>query len=336
MTRLTGENRIIRLLQERYQADSSWLEKGIGDDAAVITPRNASEHQVITTDMLLEDVDFRREWTTPRLLGIKSIAVNLSDLAAMGARPVFYTVSLAIPPGISERWITEFYDGMTETGISHDAKLIGGDLSSSESKIVISITAVGESVNRKVLYRSGGLPGDALYVTGTLGRSAAGLRLLQAGCRQTRSRARQQALDAHRRPEPRCEMGLWLAQSGLVHCMMDLSDGLSMDLPRLCAASGVGADIHLESIPVFHKAVLRDGDPVELALHGGEDYELLFSVPNAGRKLLEQRYPSRFPGITMIGEMTAKAGTIMISGPGKKRRRLPERGYDHFSGAGRG
>ncbi|HSW40052.1 MAG TPA: thiamine-phosphate kinase [Acidobacteriota bacterium] len=335
MTRLTGENKIIQLLKDRYQTSSPWLEKGIGDDAAVISPRNAFEHLVITTDMLLEGIDFRPEWTTPRQLGIKSLAVNLSDLAAMGVRPCFYTVSLAIPPGSSERWIREFYDGVTGLGNAHNAKLIGGDLSSSDGGIMISITAVGESLNRKVLYRSGGRPGDTLYVTGTLGRSAAGLALLKAGYRKSRSGPRQEALSAHRTPEPRCDEGVWLAQSGLVHGMMDLSDGLSIDLPRMCAACGAGAEISREDIPCFKKAVLWNGDPEEFALHGGEDYELLFSAPKAKIKALENSYPSRFPPITRIGEMTAESGKILLRGPGKEKRPLPQRGYDHFSGAGK-
>jgi thiamine-monophosphate kinase len=149
MSKLTSENKIIELLRDRYPAKSPLLKKGIGDDAAVFRPRRAGEYLLITTDMLLEGIDFRCEWTTPCQLGHKSIAVNLSDLAAMGARPRFFTVSLAIPSGFTERWIQEFYDGLTECGSSHGAVLIGGDLSSSKSGILISITALGESLNRR-------------------------------------------------------------------------------------------------------------------------------------------------------------------------------------------
>jgi thiamine monophosphate kinase len=142
MPKLTSENRLIQLLQHRYPAKSALLKKGIGDDAAVVRPRNADEYWLITSDMLLEGVDFRTEWTTPRRLGYKSISVNLSDLAAMGARPRFFTVSLAFPTGISERWVLEFYDGLTQPAGSKGAKLIGGDLSRSKNGILISITAV--------------------------------------------------------------------------------------------------------------------------------------------------------------------------------------------------
>jgi thiamine-monophosphate kinase len=226
MPRLTSENRIIGLLRDRYEAKNAFVKMGIGDDAAVIRPPGAREYLLITTDMLVEGIDFRREWTTPRNLGCKSIAVNLSDLAAMGARPLFFTVSLAVTAGISERWITDFYEGLTNPDYSMDARLIGGDLSHSQGGAVVSIAALGESINRKVLYRKGGRPGDLLYVTGVLGRSAAGLKLLQKGYARSRSRSRQEAIRVHQNPESRCKAGIWLAQCGLVHCMMDLSSNV--------------------------------------------------------------------------------------------------------------
>jgi thiamine-monophosphate kinase len=334
MPKLSGENRIIQLLQNRYSLKSAVLKRGIGDDAAVIRPKQAGEYWLITTDMLLEGIDFRYEWTTPRRLGGKSIAVNVSDLAAMGARPRFFTVSLAASAKISERWIMELYDGLTDPRSSKGAQLIGGDLSRSGNDIMISVTALGESLNRKVLYRSGGRAGDLFYVTGTLGRSAAGLRLLQAGCLHPRSQAQQEALQVHQMPEPRCEVGIWLAQCGFVSCMMDLSDGLSMDLPRMCSASQVGADIQLADLPIFPKSRIWDCDPASFALHGGEDYELLFAVPKSKRHLFEKSYPSKFPKITNIGNMTRNVGKIWLIDSEKKRHRLVEGGYDHFRPSG--
>jgi thiamine-monophosphate kinase len=333
MPKLT-ENRIIRLLAGRYPAASRLVKKGIGDDAAVIRPRHADEYWLVTADMLLEGVDFRREWTTPRALGRKAIAVNLSDLAAMGARPRFFTVSLAVPSGVGERWILELYRGLTALGGSKGAHLIGGDLSRSESGVMISVAALGESLNRKILFRSGGRAGDLLYVTGVLGRSAAGLRLLETAGLHPRSPGQKEAVRAHRTPRPLCEAGVWLAQCGLVSCMMDLSDGLSMDLPRMCSASGVGAEIRTADLPLFSESRLWGCDPVELALHGGEDYELLFAVPEAKRPQFEKNYPPDLSRITPIGKMTGNAGRIWILGPGACRRRLPGRGYDHFRGPG--
>jgi len=327
---LDSENELIRLLQDRYRIKNPLVKKGIGDDAAVLCPRHAEEYWVITTDMLLENIDFRRRWTTPGDLGRKSIAVNLSDLAAMGARPRFYTVSLALPGDISRKWILEFYDGLTEPGSSMGAMLIGGDFSRSESGISISIAALGESLRRKILYRSGGQAGDLLYVTGTLGKSAAGFKLLEKGFGRARSGPQKAAVQAHQRPEARCEAGLWLAQSGLVHCMMDLSDGLSMDLPRMCAAGSVGAEIDAANLPIFGESAQWGLDPLKLALHGGEDFELLFAVPGSRAELLKRTYPVHFPKISCIGNLTGNAGAVWIREPGKKRRRLREGGYDHF------
>jgi thiamine-monophosphate kinase len=331
MPSLTSENIIIQLLRDRYAVKNPLVKKGIGDDAAVIHPAHSREYLLITTDMLLEGIDFRCDWTTPRRLGSKSIAVNLSDLAAMGARPQFFTVSLAVPGRISERWILDLYEGMTKTGSSYGVQLIGGDLSHSNSGIMISITVLGESLNRKVLYRSGGRAGDLLYVTGILGRSAAGLRLLEDGCAKSLSKSKRDALHAHHLPVPRCETGLWLAQCGMVHCMMDLSDGLSVDLPRMCAASGIGAEIYSTALPVFGESKLWGCNPIELALHGGEDFELLFAVPASKSFLFEKTYPPRFPKAAKIGKLTRDPGSVWMIEPDKKRRRLSERGYDHFS-----
>ena len=325
-----GENEIIAHLIKHCAFPHPMLKKGIGDDAAVWLAAGAKEYQLVTTDMLVEEVDFRRGWISPRELGRKSIAVNLSDLGAMGARPRFFTVSLGMPANVTKRWIREFYDGLTACGFEHGAVLVGGDLSRAD-KITISITAFGESENRKITYRSGGQPGDLLYVTGTLGKSAAGLKLLQQGIiTQSRSGSRREALRAHRTPEPRCAVGQWLAQRSDVRCMMDISDGLAADLPRMCAASGVDADINTEKIPVFAESALWGCDPLELALSGGEDYELLFAVPRAKKHFLKN-LPQAFPPVTHIGTMIEGNGKVWISGDGVARRRLTVGGFDHFS-----
>ena len=322
------ENKLIQFLQNRYRAKSGLLKKGIGDDAAVIAPEKAGEYWLITTDMLLEKIDFRLEWTTPKLLGGKAISVNLSDLAAMGARPRFFTIALAIPKKISQCWIRDFYDGISE--YAQGAQLIGGDLSRTESDISISVTAFGESMNKKVLYRSGGNPGDVLYVTGILGKSGAGLRLLQSGEGRSRSRKKQDAMRTHNLAHARCEVGMWLAQSGLVNCMMDLSDGLSTDLPRLCAASRVGAEIEAADLPVFADAAEWGLDPTDLALNGGEDYELLFSVPKSKQPFFEKQYPKKFPQLTRIGAFTPDKGRILLKNKDQKPRKLIALGFDHF------
>jgi thiamine-monophosphate kinase len=327
-----SENGIVRWLEKRFPGSPRGVRLGIGDDAAVIHPGGADEYWVVTTDMLVEGVDFRPGWLRPRELGHKSLAVNLSDLAAMGARPRFYLVALALPTDVTEKWVEDFYRGMARLGERHAAALLGGDLSRSPSGLQITVTAVGESRNRRFLRRSGGRPGDFLYVTGMLGRAAAGLELLRRGITVGRSRAERSALEAHRMPEPRCAAGEWLAASGLVRCMMDISDGLSVDLPRLCAASRCGAEIDAGNLPLFESARRWGADPLELGLHGGEDFELLFAVRMDAARRLERLYPDSLPPIRRIGRLTG-TGRVLIRHPGRPPAPLPPLGFTHFRDA---
>ena len=325
----SSEDRITGWLRARTPGGPRVLV-GIGDDAAVV--RATREHTVLTTDMLLEGVDFRRDWTTPRALGKKAIAVNVSDLAAMGARPLFFTVALALPGGLPPRWVRELHRGLTDPGSARGAKLVGGDLSRSDAGVVISITAIGETVGRRVILRSGGRAGDLLYVTGVLGRSAAGLALLCAGRLRGRTAAEREALLAHHLPEARCEEGAYLAARGFARAMMDLSDGVSTDLPRMCAASRVDAEIDPDLLPLFPAARRWGCDPLALALDGGEDFELLFAVPKAKARGLEKLWPPRLAPITRIGRLVAGSGKVWLAPPGGKRRPLPKGGFDHFRG----
>jgi thiamine-monophosphate kinase len=328
------ENGIVRLIQRRFQAKDSSVIRGIGDDAAVLRWAGARNNWVITTDMLLEDIDFRASWLTPAELGHKALAVNLSDLAAMGAAPRFYTVALAMPATVARKWIESLYGGMAKLARRFGAVLIGGDLSRSPMGVQISITAIGEMTG-KPAYRSGGRPGDVLYVTGTLGCAAAGLQLLMRGQSQGENAAQKRALAAQRTPQPRCDAGSWLARSGLVRSMMDLSDGLSMDLPRLCAASKTGAVLYSEQIPAFEAAGKWGMDPIELALNGGEDFELLFSVPASKAGRLEKTYPSTFPPITRIGVLSPSRSLRIGAHPGVRCIPLVRSGFDHFQKAQR-
>ena len=325
-----SEGKIIDFLRRQFNARSAALRKGIGDDAAVIHPAGADEDWIISTDMLIEGVDFHRSWASPGQLGHKALAVNLSDLAAMGAQPRFLTVALGIPDDVSEQWIHAFFKGLKKLGIIYKAHLIGGDLSRSPSEIQISITVLGESVHRKTTYRAGGKPGDAIYVTGTLGLAFAGLRLLQGGVRQASTQPERRALVAQRTPQPRCAEGLWLAQSGYVRCMMDLSDGLSSDLPRLCTESGTGAEVNLSRLPVFVESANLHFDPIELALHGGEDFELLFCVKSRESEAFEAAYPKHLAPIRCIGNLTANPAIVQMAREGMPGLPLMPAGFDHF------
>jgi len=326
----SSEDEIIELVRKRFTRRGPLIEKGIGDDAAVIRGPGSRARWVITTDMLVEDIDFRRSWTTAAQLGHKALAENLSDLAAMGAQPRFYTAGLALPREVTHRWLTGFYGGLKGLGDRYGAALIGGDLSSSRSGVFISVTAVGTTGTHDCVYRHGGRPGDLLCVTGVLGRSAAGLRLLESGVRHSRRAAECQALEAHRSPEPRCQSGIWLARSGLVRCMMDLSDGLSVDLPRLCRASGTGATIDASALPLFQECASWGCDPLSAALHGGEDFELLFSVASCNVAVLLKQYPKHLPPLSVIGALTARPGVQMVRAPGNKAVKLLPHGFDHF------
>jgi thiamine-monophosphate kinase len=324
------EDRMVEVFRRISAPRVSSLRVGIGDDAAVVRPAGAREDWLITTDLLLEDVDFRRNWSTPAQLGHKALAVNLSDLAAMGARPRLFFVSLALPSECRSGWIRSFYRGMISLGKRWDAGLAGGDLSRSDSGILISITAVGESASRKVLLRTGAKPGDLLCVTGTLGKAAAGLSLLEAGRCRGRNAAERAALSAQRTPEPRCEVGHWLAKRRLATAAMDLSDGLSSDLRRLAASSGVGATVDGSRLPVFTDSARWGFDPLRLALHGGEDFELLFTVPARRLAQLMQRYPPGFPPISVIGSITRHRRIQWRPAPDARLSALEPLGWDHF------
>ncbi len=318
------------MLRHEFGARSGLVATGIGDDAAVLRLPGAKEKWALTTDMLVENIDFRRSWQTPEQLGCRALAVNLSDLAAMGARPRCYTVALGLPAGIGERWIAAFYRGLATEGALHGAVLVGGDFSRTPADIVISIAAIGESVHGRLLFRSGGKSGDILYTTGTLGRAAAGLALLLKGEIRGRTTAEKEAIKAHRTPSPRCKVGLWLAKCGMAGALMDLSDGLSMDLHRLCRASECGAEICLSRLPLFRESRVWGCDPAALALHGAEDFELLFSIRAGEAARFEAAYPRKLPAVTAIGRLTHRRQIVCVRSPGDAPRPLPRQGFDHF------
>ncbi len=328
----TDEDSIVRFLREHHGGRSPFLKMGIGDDAAVFHPRGSEEFWVVTTDLLLEDIDFRREWLTPAQLGHKSLAANLSDLAAMGARPRFYTVALGLPVDLRLTWIDSLFRGMSRLGSRHGAVLIGGDLSRSNQGLHVSITAIGETIHRKLLYRSGGRPGDCIFVTGRLGAAAAGLKLLQQGRTKGRTVAERHALRSQREPQPRCDVGLWLAQGGLASCMMDLSDGLSADLPRIGEACRTGAEVYTDELPVFSGSSAWGCDPKDLALNGGEDFELLFAVPEEHLQAFRSDFPREYPSATLIGRLTKDRGFVCRRSPGSTGVPLLPHGFDHFRG----
>jgi len=314
------------------------LVAGIGDDAAVFRSSTGKE-TVITADLLAEDIDFRRTTTAPFLLGHKALAVSLSDIAAMGARPLWSLISIGVPEDVWQtEFVDQFYEGVLELANHYGVQLIGGDTSRTNESIVIDSVVAGECAAGTAVMRSGASPGDQIFVTGSLGAAAAGLRLIERGAHlaeQNLADEDSQKLDhvliRQLRPEARVGWGIVLGEERLATAMIDLSDGLSSDLNRLCDASGMGALIDSSLLPIDNRVVELCGrralDPLQLALHGGEDFELLFTVKPDN----VARLPRRVDGVEIkrIGAMTNAIEGIKIS-EGPRVWDLKPGGWKHF------
>jgi thiamine-monophosphate kinase len=315
--------RVWRALPSQGGAD---LRVGVGDDAAVIRPRGGADW-VVTTDGFLENVHFLPRFHPPGAVGYKALARATSDLAAMGARPRYFLLSLALPEARTGRWLDRFLHGMASAARRFGLVLAGGD-TTRYSHVAINLTVLGQIASGRAVLRSGARPGDQLCVSGTLGEAELGLQVLLRGLgRQKQSKS---LLRRHFQPEPRLALGEWLARNRIATAMIDLSDGLSTDLAHLCEASGVGARVWSEKIPkpVIPASFRRlKVDPLALALHGGDDYELLFTVPPR----LARRLPPSFQSlpISVIGEITSKRETRLIN-PAGGSKFLRAGGWDPF------
>jgi thiamine-monophosphate kinase len=317
----------------------SSLIQGIGDDAAVIRSQ-AGKDSIVTTDLLIEDVDFKRDTTTPELLGHKALAVSLSDIAAMGARARWGLVSIGLPADIWESGFAKrLYDGYLGLAEQYGVELAGGDVSRTTDKIVIDSILIGECDSGHAVMRRGATPGDQIFVTGFLGEAAAGLRLIERGAR-VHTPGGPQRLEEHSidrlllrqlRPDPRVGWGILLGEEQLASAMIDVSDGLSSDLNHLCDESGVGALIDAARIPIDKLVTEICGrralDPLMLALHGGEDFELLFTVKPQNVDNL----PKRVDGVslTCIGTVKEQSFGVKIS-EGPRVWNLEPGGWEHF------
>ena len=309
---------------------------GIGDDAAVL--KNTSETDLLACcDLMVEGVHFRLDWTTPRMLGRKALAVNLSDIAAMGGVPKFAMISVALTSDCSAEFVDELFGGIAELANEHGVSIVGGDTSSSRDSLFIDVSVIGECETGKAITRRGAKTGDKIYVSGSLGASALGLSLLKEGSRleelKVRSDAKQKAIIKHLAPEPRLKLGRALREAGLATSMIDISDGLSTDLWHILDESHAGALIHAEAVPIAGCVLsLSRGtqgiDPLKLALNGGEDYELLFTVrPESETQLMALAEPLGTK-ITAIGEIF---GDTRLSIERNGAIELLERtGYEHL------
>jgi thiamine-monophosphate kinase len=293
---------------------------GIGDDCAV--QRVARGYDLlITTDFTLEGIHFRREWHPAEVVGRRCVVRGLSDIAAMGGDPATVFLSLALPRKLPQRWADAFMKGLLKTAAEFKAVLAGGDTAESPGGVCADIVVLGTVPKGKAVLRSGAMPGDEIYVTGTLGGSAAALTEFFAG-----RKPRAQDFPRHFAPVPRVAVGRVLRERHLATSMIDLSDGLSTDLAHICEESGVGAELSADAIP--RARVGRRKTPVDLriALDGGEDYELLFTSP------AKKRIPIRIAGvsITRIGRITRQKQIDLINERGA-RTELRARGWQHFA-----
>lgn len=302
---------------------------GIGDDAAVWQP-SRSARSVITTDALIEDVHFSRATMSMEEIGWRAMAANASDIAAMGARPVLATIALGIPP-LDAPSVRDVYRGLVACAQAAGCAIAGGDLTRAPL-LTLAITVVGEVRPSNLKTRSGALPGDVFAVTGPLGASRAGLELLRGSITLEQTYAAE-ALAAHRTPVPRIAEGRWLGASRNVRAMMDCSDGLSTDLARMCAASGAGARV--TAVPVASSAraaAERLGeDPVDFALAGGEDFELLVAVAARAYGHLAKRFAAKF-GRPLEAIGTAEADARIVLMKNGEEEPLRRAGWEHFGG----
>jgi thiamine-monophosphate kinase len=315
------------------------LQVGIGDDAAVIAPRGRFEW-VLSCDAFVEGTHFLTKIHPADSIGFKSLARATSDLAAMGSTPRLFLLTLALPADRTGKWLDEFLHGMGRAARQLGMRLAGGDTTKSPT-VSISITVFGEVAPGLAVKRSGARPGDIIYVSGKLGQAQMGFLMAKNARSLTIKETingRSSPLRAHLYPQVRLRLGFWLARQRIASAMMDLSDGLSTDLARLCAASKVGARVWTERIPCVEIPDRKFGkppmqlagmklDPLQLALHGGEDYELLFTVPPKHVKGL--RRAPEFLEITAIGEIERRTKIVLVGNDGAVTP-LRSGGWDPF------
>lgn len=328
-----GEFGLIEIIKQSIPFRDPRLVVGIGDDAAAFraTPGSLT---LATTDIQVEGRHFDRRFITPYQLGLRGAAINLSDIAAMGGTPTYALVSLALPQDLDVDWVRELYRGLHEEITQHHAAVIGGNLAATKGAIIVDITMFGEVPEGQEVTRGKGKPGDVVFVTGTLGASAAGLQALQRGLDRRRPDV-SAVIAAHLTPAARVPEGMVIGASRLVTAMIDISDGLAGDLGHICEAGGVGARLYADRIPISLDArtIARalGIDPLDLALHGGEDYELCFTCSPSDAAMLAKvvRSATGIP-VTEVGSLTETLGIVLVQ-PDGRAASLARLGWDHFA-----
>ena len=327
-----GESNLIQRIADTYRPSHASIIVGIGDDAAALTV--SSRNVLLTTcDLLVEDVHFDLSFTDSYYLGRKALAVNLSDIAAMGGTARYFLVSLALPPHLSLAFVDDLYRGMMELADEFHTQLVGGDTNASPLKLMISITVLGEAHPDNLLKRNGAQVGDSIFVTGTLGDAALGLLLLQNDPPHPASSTVNGLTSRHRSPYPRLKEGKKLADNHLASAMIDISDGLLTDLRRILTASNKGATVFLSQLPhskdFEQNHLYPEKTKIDCALAGGEDYELLFTAhPSKEKEILRSSTTGDAP-ITKIGEVNDSQELVVLDHD-QKPYPVSHLGYDHF------
>jgi thiamine-monophosphate kinase len=320
-----GERGIIELIRKAFPARGKNVILGIGDDAAVLRP--GRKPMILTKDLLVEDVDFLRDRHLPFFIGRKSLSVNVSDIAAMGGVPRAALLGLGLPGDLGLDWVRAFLKGFAAAGRDYGVDLIGGDVSRSR-EIIVSVTVAGEG--EPLVARRGARPGDGIYVSGTLGDAALGFALINDGAAPGGRGLKAALVKAFLDPWPQLALGRELARRRLASAMIDISDGLSVDLRHLSEESGAGAEIDLAAIPLSAGMRAWGGDEIRhYALNGGEDFQLLFTVRPSRRNAAALVSLGRRVPLARIGRIIEKKGIYAVGTDGR-RRPLPARGYEHF------
>jgi thiamine-monophosphate kinase len=325
-----GEFGLIQRIRESLPLPNKQVILGIGDDAAAVRPSSGSLI-IITSDMFLEGIHFDYSFSTPFQIGFKALSVNISDIAAMGGIPTAALISIGISGNATVEEVDGIFDGIEEVARIYRVSIVGGDTCRSKAGLILSIALLGEVEAGLMIKRSGAKPGDAIFVTGTLGDSAIGLEILKTRLQTPNSRL-QSLIERHLLPKPRIEEGKVIAKNRWATAMIDISDGLLSDLNHICDESGVGAEIYQERIPISSElremAAEMKRDPLSYVFKGGEDYELLFTVPkDKAEEVVMAEFMGR-PFASLIGEVTQNE-RVLIDEYGKRHTFIPS-GYDHF------
>ena len=328
-----GEFGFIDMIKKICHTQTGGLIKGIGDDCAVIGPFDDKAF-LMSTDIMIEGIHFILKSTSPYHLGQKAIAVNLSDIAAMGGTPLYILVSVAVHRDMDAGFLMDMYAGMKDMCTQYSVSIVGGDTSASTGDMIVNITVTGEADVNNILYRSGAGVGDDIYLVGNIGDSCAGLKLIKKEATAPEAIALRLKA-AHNRPVPMIAEGQAIARSGLASAMIDISDGLVADLGHICNNSKVGARLFQKHLPISEElrafANINNMDPYKLALSGGEDYALLITAPRKHREAVFRIFDTKkLHKIHRIGEITAGKGIEIIS---LKHTHIFNalHGFDHFA-----